>query len=152
MEKSVSRLSLSVLLFFPGLNNPEAFKVNNGEATSLLAQTVFLVAWERGRKKAVNQVAHSTKPGLITSLARSKFRTRDLQKCDLITIVCPVPRRGSPPNSTCRCNAGLMLGHRLRQWPNIKPTLGHVSCHAGGWLSERCWIVHPQNDRGPQHN
>ena len=30
-----------------------------------------------------------------------------------------------PANTKRRPNAGLMLGHRRRRWPNIKPALGH---------------------------
>ena len=30
----------------------------------------------------------------------------------------------SPENTRCWTNAGLMLGHRLRRWHNIKPALG----------------------------
>ena len=31
------------------------------------------------------------------------------------------------PNTRNSCNVGLMLAHRLRRWPNIRPTLGgHV--------------------------
>ena len=30
---------------------------------------------------------------------------------------------GTPENTRRQTNVGLMLGHRLRRWPNIKPTL-----------------------------
>ena len=37
------------------------------------------------------------------------------------------------PISTRKCpNAGLMLGHRRRRWPSIKPTLGRRLVFAGG--------------------
>ena len=34
--------------------------------------------------------------------------------------------RGVPTNTLRLPNAGLMLGQRLRRWPNIKPTLSEV--------------------------
>ena len=38
------------------------------------------------------------------------------------------------PVSTIKClNAGLMLSHRRRQWPNIKAALGQCLAFAGGW-------------------
>ena len=33
----------------------------------------------------------------------------------------------SPANASRLSNAGLMLAHRLRRWPNIKPALGNMS-------------------------
>ena len=40
-------------------------------------------------------------------------------------------QRGPPENICQQTNAGLMLVHRLRRWPNIKPTLGQRILFAG---------------------
>ena len=32
-----------------------------------------------------------------------------------------------------------MSGHRLRRWPNIKPTLGNILCLQGGAGGTGCW-------------
>ena len=36
-----------------------------------------------------------------------------------------------PTNAIRSPNVGLMLGHRLRRWPNSKPTLGRCIVFAG---------------------
>ena len=38
----------------------------------------------------------------------------------------------APANTRLWPNAGLMLGHRLRRWPNIEPALVKVWCLLGG--------------------
>ena len=40
------------------------------------------------------------------------------------TMTTHVMTASVPLNKRRRPNAGLMLGHRLRRWPNNKPTLG----------------------------
>ena len=40
--------------------------------------------------------------------------------------------KGNEENTTNYLNVVLMLAHRLRRWPDIKTTLGHVNpCTAG---------------------
>ena len=43
----------------------------------------------------------------------------------------PPPRLHLPANTRCSSNAGLMLVHRLRRWPNIKPALDKRIVFAG---------------------
>ena len=45
---------------------------------------------------------------------------------DTLSQCCPdiqPPWGHIPANTSCCTNAGLMLGHRLRRWPNIKSAL-----------------------------
>ena len=49
----------------------------------------------------------------------------DLQYAEF-TVIYPANTRRSP-------NVGLMLGHRLRRWSNITPTLGERLVFAGIW-------------------
>ena len=42
-----------------------------------------------------------------------------------------------PSNTIHSTNVGLMLGHRLRRWPNIKPTLGECILFAGRCCSRQ---------------
>ena len=49
--------------------------------------------------------------------------------------------RPTPANTTHWNNVGLMLGHRLRRWPNIKPTLFQCVVFAGTWYMDKYHCV-----------
>ena len=40
----------------------------------------------------------------------------------------------------CRANVGLMMGHRLRRWSSIKPTLVQRHMFAGEDNTENAWM------------
>ena len=51
--------------------------------------------------------------------------------------------RNHQENTRCSANAGLMLGHRLRRWHNIKPTLAEHLVFAADWacILGRCYML-----------
>ena len=51
--------------------------------------------------------------------------------CSFIAQGVPPGNFSIPASTIHRANVGLMLGHRLRRWPNIKPTLAQCIVFAG---------------------